>query len=225
MKQVSSGSELNNVLNSAGRKLVVVDFFATWCGPCRTLAPILEELEKKHKSVIFAKMDVDQAKECAGSYEISAMPTIVFMKNGSEVGRIVGADVGQIQALIKKHDDGNVFSGVGQTLGGSSSGSSSSAYDGATPFVNTETVDGPGGACQIQIRLPDGSMVRGDFEPSHTLQQVYEFVRANLNARGINAPGFSLMTNFPKMVYEGSALQQTLEEAKLAPRAQLIAKT
>ncbi|OAQ28791.1 thioredoxin-like protein [Linnemannia elongata AG-77] len=279
MKNVSSQAELNSTLSSAGSKLVVVDFFATWCGPCKTLAPILEGLERKHTSTIFAKVDVDKAQDCAGTYKVTAMPTILFFKNRSEVGRVVGADVGKIQGYIKSYEGGSSFSGSGQTLGGSSSSSGGSNIPKAAPagqkkgnlddapyhirlltavshlssgiislatklfqsiaFVATsakaglignsnpegneiKTVEGPGGSCQIQVRMLDGTSIRGDFEPEHTLQRVRDFVQANLDARGVKAPGFTLMTNFPKIVYKDETLQQTLEEAKLTPRAQLI---
>ncbi|KAI1310216.1 hypothetical protein EDD11_003862 [Mortierella claussenii] len=227
MKHIDSHSELGSQLAAAGSKLVIVDFFATWCGPCKTLAPVLEGLERKHASTVFAKVDVDQVQDCAAEYKVTAMPTIVFFKSQAEVGRVVGADVSQIQALIKKHEGGDAFLGQGQTLGGcsSSSGSSTSGHGGAAVTSGpVKTIDGPGGSCQIQVRLLDGSAIRGHFEPSHTLQQVYDFVKNNLEARGVHAPGFALMTSFPKAIYEGSSLQQTLEEAKLTPRAQLIVK-
>ncbi|KAG0037026.1 hypothetical protein BGZ82_003274 [Podila clonocystis] len=225
MKTLGSQSELNSQLTAAGSKLVVVDFFATWCGPCKTLAPILEGLEKKHSSTVFAKVDVDQAQDCAEHYQVTAMPTILFFKQKAEVGRVVGANTGEIQALIKKHEGGDSFVGTGHSLGGSSPSVGASASSGAGGAAgNVKTVEGPGGNCQIQVRLLDGSTIRGDFEPSHSVQQVHEFVQANLDARGVNAPGFKLMTNFPRTIYEDDALKQTLEEAKLTPRAQLIVK-
>ncbi|KAF9109818.1 hypothetical protein BGX27_007155 [Mortierella sp. AM989] len=225
MKHIKSQSELSSQLTAAGSKLVVVDFFATWCGPCKTLAPVLEGLERKHTSTVFAKVDVDSAQDCARQYEVTAMPTIIFFKSNSEVGRVVGANMNEIQALIKKFEGGDSFLGTGQTLGGSSGASASgTGWSGSTPSVNTETVEGPGGSCQIQVRLLDGSAIRGDFEPTHTLHQVHEFVRANLDARGVIAPVFSLMTNFPRVIYDASTLDQTLQEAKLTPRAQLIVK-
>ncbi|KAF9349892.1 hypothetical protein BGX26_011868 [Mortierella sp. AD094] len=203
MKHISSQSELSSQLTAAGTKLVVVDFFATWCGPCKTLAPVLEGLEKKHTSTIFAKVDVDGAQDCARKYEVTAMPTIVFFKSGSE-----------------KHEGGDAFIGTGQTLGGTSSLSGSSTVS----SINAKTIEGPGGSCQIQVRLLDGAAIRGDFEPSHTLRHVHDFVKANLDARGAIVPSFSLMTNFPKVIYDDSALEQTLQDAKLTPRAQLIIK-
>ncbi|CAO3563493.1 unnamed protein product [Mortierella alpina] len=227
MKHIASTAELHSHLATAGSRLVIVDFFATWCGPCQTLAPILEGLEKKHSSTLFAKVDVDKATDCASEHKVTAMPTIVFLKNKVEVGRVVGANLAEIQSLIKKHEGGDAFSGAGQTLGGGSSGGESSASSSAAAAAASgaaKTVEGPGGSCQIQVRLLDGSTIRGDFEPTHTVKQVHDFVLANLAARGISAPGFTLITNFPKVVFENEGLQQTLQEAKLTPRAQLIVK-
>ncbi|KAG0216275.1 hypothetical protein BGX28_004641 [Mortierella sp. GBA30] len=196
MKLIGSKAELNSQLAAAGSRLVVVDFFATWCPPCQTLAPMLEGLAKKHSSTVFVKVDVDQASDCSEKYQVTAMPTIVFLKNNAEVGRVVGARLAEIQALIKEYEGGDSFSGVGQTLDGNSS-SSGTTTTSSTPS-NVKAVEGPGGSCQIQIRLLDGSTIRGDFEPTHTIQQVRNFVQANLDARGVSVPGFLLMTNFPK---------------------------
>ncbi|KAF9906026.1 hypothetical protein EC991_001108 [Linnemannia zychae] len=226
MKTISNLAEFNKQLTAAGPLLVVVDFFAEWCGPCKTLAPILENLEKKHKPTIFAKVDVDKAGDVAAKYEVKAMPTIVFFVNQEEVGRVVGADVAQIQSLIKKHETGDAFSGTGagQTLGGSTTTTTATATTTQQPIDPTKSAEAPGGSCQIQIRMLDGSVVRGNFEPTHTVRQVHDFVKANLDARGVQAPGFALMTQFPKVVYENEALEQSLEAAKLTPRAQLIVR-
>ncbi|KAF9214264.1 hypothetical protein BGZ59_004024 [Podila verticillata] len=221
MKTLGSQSQLDSQLAAAGSKLVVVDFFATWCGPCKTLAPILEGLEKKHSSTVFAKVDVDQAQDCAERHKVTAMPTILFFKQKAEVGRVVGANTSEIQALIKKHEGGDSFIGTGHSLGGSSTDGGASS---GSILGDVKTVEGPGGNCQIQVRLLDGSTIRGNFESSHSVQQVHEFVQANLDARGAKAPGFKLMTNFPRTIYEDEALKLTLEEAKLTPRAQLIVK-
>ena len=88
-----------------GSKLVVIDFFATWCGPCKALGPKLEDLASKHSDVRFAKIDIDASgmEDVASSQNISAMPTLVCYKNGREVGRVVGADIGRIEAMVVKH--------------------------------------------------------------------------------------------------------------------------
>ncbi|KAG6598472.1 thioredoxin H5-like [Cucurbita moschata] len=73
-------------------KLIVVDFTASWCPPCRFIAPVFAEMAKAHVNVVFLKVDVDDLKEIAQKFEVTAMPTFVFLKGGAEVHRIVGAD-------------------------------------------------------------------------------------------------------------------------------------
>nr|AAQ23134.1 thioredoxin H1 [Ipomoea batatas] len=74
----------------ASGKLTVVDFTASWCGPCRFIAPILADMAKKTPHVIFLKVDVDELKSVAEDYKVEAMPTFVFLKEGNEVDRVVG---------------------------------------------------------------------------------------------------------------------------------------
>ncbi|XP_066362183.1 thioredoxin H-type-like [Miscanthus floridulus] len=76
--------------NSA-KKLVVIDFTATWCPPCRVIAPVFAELAKKHPSVVFLKVDVDEMKTIAEQFNVEAMPTFLFMKEGDVKDRVVGA--------------------------------------------------------------------------------------------------------------------------------------
>jgi len=78
----------NNVLKS--EKLVLVDFFATWCGPCQMLAPILEELSKENNEFEVVKIDIDQERELAIENEIEFVPTVVIYKNGKEIDRMTG---------------------------------------------------------------------------------------------------------------------------------------
>ena len=72
-------------------KLTVVDFFANWCGPCRKLAPILEEVETElSENVNFAKIDTDDNIDMAKKYQVSGLPTLLVFKNGQVVERMVG---------------------------------------------------------------------------------------------------------------------------------------
>jgi len=72
--------------------LVVVDFWAAWCGPCRAIAPVLEELaEASEGRVTLMKVNVDESPGLAARYEIRSIPTILFVKEGTVVERVVGA--------------------------------------------------------------------------------------------------------------------------------------
>nr|AVN99035.1 thioredoxin H-type [Hymenophyllum caudiculatum] len=73
-------------------KVVVVDFTATWCAPCKFMAPIFAGLSEKHPELIFVKVDVDDLSDIAKEYEVHAMPTFLFLKDGEQVERLVGAN-------------------------------------------------------------------------------------------------------------------------------------
>ncbi|PIF03328.1 MAG: thioredoxin [Draconibacterium sp.] len=85
-------------------KLVVLDFWATWCGPCRMIAPIIEELSTEYQDkVVIGKLDVDNNPNVAAKFGIRNIPTILFVKNGEVVDKNVGMSpkqvlVGKIEA-------------------------------------------------------------------------------------------------------------------------------
>ncbi|CAK9323809.1 unnamed protein product [Citrullus colocynthis] len=84
-------------------KLVVVNFTATWCGPCRAMAPILEELSKKMNNVIFLKVDIDELMSIAKEFGVSSIPSFQFLKNGKLVDKFVGANKNLLLNTVSKH--------------------------------------------------------------------------------------------------------------------------
>ena len=75
---------------SQAKGTVLVDFWATWCGPCQMQAPILEQVAKEAASTLIAKVDVDQLNDVAAKFGIASIPTLVVFKDGKEVKRFVG---------------------------------------------------------------------------------------------------------------------------------------
>lgn len=70
---------------------VVIDFYADWCPPCKMLSPVLDSLEKKYGSKVkFMKLDVDNESVVSNQFEIQSLPTIVVLRDGHEIGRIIG---------------------------------------------------------------------------------------------------------------------------------------
>lgn len=96
------GHFLTEMVN-AGAKLVVVDFTASWCGPCKRVAPFFEELSTKYPRAVFLKVDVDECPETAAANSVSAMPTFIFFRNKTKVDRIQGADTAALEEKVKQH--------------------------------------------------------------------------------------------------------------------------
>lgn len=90
-------------LSAAGIKLVVVDFTATWCGPCQRIAPFFEQLPAKYPRAVFLKVDVDKCQETAAAQGVSAMPTFIFYRNKAKIDRLQGADVNGLEHKIRQH--------------------------------------------------------------------------------------------------------------------------
>lgn len=104
VKQIKSMQELEAAFKEAGGKAVFIDFFATWCGPCKMIAPKLEALSKKYTNVVVLKVDVDECEYIAQKYDISAMPTFKVFKNGAEVESFCGANEQKVEQLLAKYN-------------------------------------------------------------------------------------------------------------------------
>ncbi|MBC7127159.1 MAG: thioredoxin [Candidatus Methanosuratus sp.] len=85
--------------------LVVIDFWATWCGPCMYMVPIFEKIARKYAGkAVFGRMNVDENPIVPGRLGIYGIPTFVFFKNGKEIDRMVGAtSEANLEEMIKKH--------------------------------------------------------------------------------------------------------------------------
>ncbi len=88
--KVTSGSWEQDVLKSDG--LILVDFWAVWCGPCQMVAPVVEEIAAEYKDKMkVCKLNTDENPDVASKYRIMGIPTLMFFKNGAAVDQVVGA--------------------------------------------------------------------------------------------------------------------------------------
>ncbi|KAI3407584.1 Thioredoxin domain-containing protein, partial [Psidium guajava] len=82
---------------------MVIDFAASWCGPCRMMEPAVRAMATEFTDVEFAKIDVDELSDVAREFGVQAMPTFVLVKKGKEVDRIVGSVKDELKMKIQKH--------------------------------------------------------------------------------------------------------------------------
>jgi len=136
VKHVNSDSEFRSLFDTGtagGDKLFLVDYSATWCGPCKSIAPVFEKLSNQygHRNFQFVHVAVDKCEDASEEQRIKALPTFVFYKNttSTELARIQGADPktleSKILSLSPKFEAS--FAGEGNILGGSATSSSVNA--------------------------------------------------------------------------------------------------
>eukprot|EP00037_Helgoeca_nana_P000265 m.20914 g.20914 ORF g.20914 m.20914 type:complete len:112 (-) comp10335_c0_seq1:58-393(-) len=101
VKIVATKAEFDEI--TSGDKAVIIDFTASWCGPCKMIGPVFEEFSKDPGNLVFIKIDVDENEEAAAACGISAMPTFQVWKAGKKVDELVGASKDKLAELIAKY--------------------------------------------------------------------------------------------------------------------------
>ncbi|GAU91764.1 hypothetical protein RvY_03960 [Ramazzottius varieornatus] len=149
VKHLRSDEQFAPELSNAGEKLVVVDFFAAWCGPCRIVAPHFEALSTQYTNVVFLKVNVEEMTETTAIYGVRAMPTFLFFKQGQKVAEVQGARLDEIESNIKLHSlslsagqsvgDVDPFTGAGRYVPGGCSSNSARTTGGVDPFTGSSS--------------------------------------------------------------------------------------
>lgn len=91
--ETASNASKDEIVDSSSSKIIVIDFFATWCGPCKAMAPAMEQMQEKYgDKIIIRKIDVDEEQSLAQQYQIESIPTLVVISPSGEVlDKVVGA--------------------------------------------------------------------------------------------------------------------------------------
>ena len=97
--EIGSEPQFTDIIRS--NKFVIIDFYAQWCGPCKTIAPKFEELSKKYPTVQFTKVDVDDVSEVADICQVKSLPTFMAFENGELFDTYIGKDPFELEELIK----------------------------------------------------------------------------------------------------------------------------
>jgi len=156
VRVLNDDGQFHGELASAGTKLVVVDFTASWCGPCQRIAPIFEQLSVKYPNAIFLKVDVDKCAETASGQGVSAMPTFIFYRNRTKLGICQGADPAGLESkIVQFYGSGDTEEGDSPVVG----------HMDLTPFVvkgECECLNESDDHCFEHCLTADGRYLRSD---------------------------------------------------------------
>jgi len=101
---VLNTEEIQQFIASNPNKLIIIDFYAQWCGPCKRIEPLVAKLESDYDNkILVRKVDVDESDDFAKTMEIGAMPTFIFILRGKEIDRHVGSDMDGLNKKIRQH--------------------------------------------------------------------------------------------------------------------------
>ena len=207
----SNDSFDKEVIEASKTSPVMVDFFATWCGPCKKLSPLLEEAAKKHgfKLVI---VDIDQNKDLADQFNIDSIPHIFCFHKGSKVMDFKGYDTSSLEKMVQYISKNiNKFSGKGTAVGGGEvpKAKNYEMKSGDIPEEPPESDD----TYEISFRY-NSEVFSRRFLCVNTIGQLKSYIRSKIGVSNI-----SLFTPFPRKVYDDD--NQILLDAGLSKREML----
>jgi len=101
----SSINNFSNYSKSNPNKLIVLDFKASWCGPCKAISPFMTYLKEQYENVEFYEIDIedDETETITSTFDIKKVPTFIYYKNGNICNRMIGTDKGKIEELINEY--------------------------------------------------------------------------------------------------------------------------
>ena len=207
----SNDSFDKEVIEASKTSPVMVDFFATWCGPCKKLSPLLEEAAKKHgfKLVI---VDIDQNKDLADQFNIDSIPHIFCFHKGSKVMDFKGYDTASLEKMVQYISKNIIkFSGKGTAVGGGEVPKAKhyEMKSGDIPEEPPESDD----TYEISFRY-NSEVFSRRFLCVNTIGQLKSYIRSKIGVSNI-----SLFTPFPRKVYDDD--NQILLDAGLSKREML----
>jgi thioredoxin len=126
LKVADNDAEFEKIVKYAGGKAVIVDFAASWCGPCKVIGPIFDQLAEETPQAVFVKVDVDQCRSTATKFKVEAMPTFKLLHMGREMASIQGANEAGLKELVAKVV---AASGGGGGAGGAGAGGARAGVD------------------------------------------------------------------------------------------------
>ena len=99
IQHIANLTELAKLTNE--NQVIVIDFYTTWCGPCKAIEPYFQQLSETYKNYTFVKVDADEAEDVCDKYQVNSMPTFILLKNDIEIGRVSGASRTSLETLLK----------------------------------------------------------------------------------------------------------------------------
>lgn len=198
------------VIKASNKNPVMTDYFATWCGPCRKLSPLLETAAEKYGFKLVT-IDVDKNNQLATKHNVRGIPQVNLYHKGTEVMKFVGFDKDSLERMINYIKSNSLkFTGKGVSIGGNAAvGAKAVGNIGNIPEEPPEGDD----TYEIAFKYNADTFTRR-FLGDHTIGEVKNYVKSKVRAENI-----SIFTPFPRKVYDNNS--QTIKEAGLSKREML----